>query len=61
MEKTIEYKGHDGRTYNVSIREDEENYYIDFNTGLGEGIYPKADWTLEKAIEDQDHIYDENY
>lgn len=33
---------------------------VDFNTGLGEGIYPKADWTLEKAIKDQENIYKEN-
>lgn len=58
--KSIEYKSEvDGRTYEVSIREDEDNWYVDFNTGLGEGIYPKADWTLEAAIKDQDHIFDE--
>lgn len=57
--RTIDYKSYDGRTYNVSIREDEDNWYVDFNTGLGEGIYPKADWTLEAAIKDQDHIFDE--
>lgn len=59
--RTIDYKSYDGRTYNVSIREDEKYWYVDFNTGLGEGVYPKEDFTLEKAIEDQDHIYDENY
>ena len=37
-ERTINYKSYDGRTYNVSIREDDENWYIDFGTGLGEGI-----------------------
>ena len=59
MEKgTIAYKGHDGRTYNVSISEDEKYWYIDFNTGLGEGMYPKEDCTLEQAIDDQDHIFD---
>ena len=58
--EVIEYVSEtDGRTYNVSVREDEKNFYIDFQTGLGEGIYPKADWTLEKAIKDQDHIFDE--
>lgn len=53
MKKTYEitYEG-----YNVSVVEDDENYYIDFHTGLGEGIYPKADWTLESALEDQAEI-----
>lgn len=54
--RTIDYKSYDGRTYNVSIREDEKYWYVDFNTGLGEGIYPKEDFTLEKAIEDQSNI-----
>ena len=44
----------------ITVREDGENFYIDFNTGLGEGIYPKTDWTLEKAIKDQENIYKEN-
>lgn len=53
----VEYKSEkDGRTYEVSIREDDDNFYINFNTGLGEGIYPKADWALERAIEDQANI-----
>lgn len=59
--KTINYRSYDGRTYEVSIREDEKYWYVDFNTGLGEGIYPKEDYTLEQAIKDQDHIFDENY
>lgn len=59
MEKeTIPYNGHDGKTYNVSIREDNDYWYINFNTGLGEGAYPKVDFTLEEAIGDQDHICD---
>lgn len=53
--QNINYNGTD-----IMVREDGENYYIDFNTGLGEGIYPKADWTLEKAIKDQEDIYKEN-
>ncbi len=57
--ETISYKGHDGRTYNISIHEDKDYWYVDFNTGLGEGMYPKADFTLEQAIEDQDHIFEE--
>ena len=32
----------------ITIREDGKNYYVDFNTGLGPGIYPKADWTLKR-------------
>ena len=60
-DRVINYNGHDGRECEVSVREDSENWYVNFNTGLGEGIYPKKDWTLEKAIEDQDHIFDENY
>ena len=57
MEKNIEdyevrgYKGMD-----VYTREDRHNYYVDFNCGLGEGIYPKSEWTLEEAIEDQYNI-----
>lgn len=49
---------HNGK--DITVREDGDNYYVDFNTGLGEGIYPKADWTLEKAIKDQENIYKEN-
>ena len=51
----MNYKGTD-----ITIREDKDNYYINFNTGLGEGIYPKADWTLYRAIEDQEYIYKED-
>jgi len=54
-EKQVEYKG-----YNVTVSEDSDFYYIDFNTGLGEGTYPKEDWTLEKALEDQANIDKEN-
>jgi hypothetical protein len=35
------------------ISEDAENYYVDLKTGLGEGIYPKTEWGLEQAIENQ--------
>ncbi len=51
----INYNGTD-----ITVREDDENFYVNFNTGLGEGIYPKADWTLDKAIKDQENIYKEN-
>ena len=44
----------------ITVREDGDNYYLNFNPGLGEGIYTKADWTLEKAIKDQENIYKEN-
>ena len=44
----------------ITVREDGENFYVDFNTGLGEGIYPKEDWTLEKAIKDQENISKDN-
>ena len=51
----IEYNG---RT--ITVREDREDFYVNFNTGLGDGVYPKSDWTLKKAIEDQANIYKEN-
>lgn len=51
----MDYKGQD-----ITVREDAENYYVDFCTGLGEGIYPKADWDLAPAIDDQANIYMEN-
>ena len=49
---------HNGKS--ITVREDGDNYYVNFNTGLGEGIYPKADWTLLRAIMDQEHIYKED-
>lgn len=51
----MEYQGRD-----ITVREDAENYYVDFCTGLGEGVYPKADWDLTPAINDQMNIYKEN-
>lgn len=50
-----EYRG-----YNVTISEDSQYYYINFNTGLGEGSYDKSDFTLESALEDQANLYKEN-
>lgn len=38
---------------NAIISEDEVSYFIDLRTGLGEAEYPKCDFTLEQAIEDQ--------
>lgn len=50
-----EYEG-----FNVTIAEDSQFYYINFNTGLGDGIYSKDDFSLDAALEDQAKIYDEN-
>ena len=38
---------------NAVISENEESYFIDLGTGLGEAEYPKSDFTLDQAIEDQ--------
>ena len=38
---------------NAVISEDEESYFVDLGTGLGEAEYPKSDFTLDQAIEDQ--------
>ncbi len=46
--------------FDITVKEDDEYYYIDFNEGLGKAAYYKGDWTLEKAIEDQANIYKEN-
>lgn len=46
--------------YQVLVREDKENWYVDFQTGLGEGIYPKDSFSLEQALKDQMNIYNEN-
>ena len=54
-EQNLNYNG-----YNVTIKEDDEYYYIDFSEGLGEGIYSKTGWALDEALYDQEHIYDEN-
>lgn len=43
----------------VTAREDISNYYINLNTGLGEGIYPKIDWSFSDALENQMNIYKE--
>ncbi len=44
----------------VTVKEDDQYLYIDLNTGLGESIYPKEDWTLQNALYDQSHLYDEH-
>lgn len=43
----------------VTVREDSKNYYINCNTGLGEGIYPKVDWDFPAALADQMNLYRE--
>lgn len=43
---------HNGRK--LTVREDGENWYVNFYAGLGEGVYPKKDWTFEKAINDNE-------
>lgn len=45
---------------NAKITEDEEYYFVDLMCGSGVGFYPKVDWTLEAAIEDQENLYSEN-
>lgn len=37
----------------ATVKEDNELWYINNNEGAGWGEYPKADWTLERAIYDQ--------
>lgn len=36
------------------VTEDENNFYIDLRTGLGVAVYPKCDFTLEQAIENEE-------
>ena len=36
------------------ITEDEKSFYIDLCTGLGVAEYPKCDFTLEQAIENEE-------
>lgn len=38
---------------NAVISEDEESYFVDLGTGLGEAEYPKCNWSLDQAIQDQ--------
>ncbi len=35
------------------ISENEESWFIDLKTGLGEAEYPKESFSLDEAIEDQ--------
>lgn len=50
--KTIIEKTVEGFEYAI-ISENEESYFIDLHTGLGEAEYPKCDFTLDEAIADQ--------
>lgn len=43
----------------VTVREDARSYYINLNTGHGEGIYPKVDWPFSSALQNQMNIYKE--
>lgn len=47
IEKTVE--GFE----NAIISENEESWFVDLCTGLGEAEYSKCDFTLDQAIEDQ--------
>jgi len=47
IEKTVE------NFENAIISENEESYFIDLGTGIGEAEYPKCDFTLDAAIADQ--------
>ena len=47
-------------TYNVVVVEDDKYIYVDFLTGLGAGAYPEDSWTIDEALRDQAHIYEEN-
>ena len=38
---------------NAIIMQDEHFYSVNLRTGFGAGIYPKKDFTLNQAIEDQ--------
>ena len=43
----------------ATVKDDEDLWYVNNNEGAGWGEYPKADWSLSKAIYDQcidDHI-----
>ena len=47
-------------TYNVVVVEDDKYIYVDFLTGFGAVAYPKDSWTIDEALRDQAHIYEEN-
>lgn len=41
------------KNFEVRVKEDDKNYYVDFNTGCGIGLYPKENFTLDEAIKHQ--------
>ena len=47
---------------NVDGFPNEENgeIHVDLGNGMGEGIYPSTDWTIEEAINDQLQLFN-NY
>lgn len=45
---------------NASLTEDNDFFYIDLKTGLGAGVYPKSDYNIDQAIEDQLKIFKES-
>lgn len=52
MGDEISYEG-----YQVLVKEDKENWHIDFQAGLGAGIYPKDSFTLDQALAEQLNIH----
>lgn len=45
---------------NATIHEGNGEIHVDLGNGLGEGIYPSTDWTIEEAINDQLQLFN-NY
>lgn len=37
----------------AAVFEDDSNWYVDLGTGLGVGIYPKDQFSLNESIKDQ--------
>lgn len=40
----------------MKTRETEESWFVDCENGLGEAEYPKSQFTLKEAIEDQKNM-----
>lgn len=45
---------------NATIHEENGEIHVDLGNGLGEGVYPSTDWTIEEAINDQLELFN-NY
>ena len=43
------------------VREDDENYYIKYELSNRGGFYSKADWELEKVLEDYMNTHQEDW